>query len=170
MKKKRVNNNHFVNVNKKVKNRSMKLELKHLAPYLPYGLKILEIRRGNFSNSENIAEQYQMHVGNINGLLNGKIYRVVSRKPILRPLSDLTKEVEGDEAKNTYVVLFREYLLTHDMIRHYDCDPFLDRLLEDQLPIELCCIYGLEWLLKNHFDINNLIEKGLAIDINNLEK
>lgn len=66
----------------------MELELKHLAPYLPYGLKVLyhgEQRKMNAGNGSSthwigITATLQRQGGNC--------------KPILRPLSDLTKEIE----------------------------------------------------------------------------
>ena len=77
----------------------MKLELKHLAPYLPYGLKFLEVRKGSFNNSDDIIEQVELNTSNINYLNNSRIYKVKSRKIILRPLSDLIKEIEVNGEK-----------------------------------------------------------------------
>jgi len=62
----------------------MKLELKHLAPYLPYGLKGL----GKFPNGKNNIRD--INVNNIMAFVDNDI----NSKPILRPLSDLAKETE----------------------------------------------------------------------------
>lgn len=63
----------------------MKLELKHIAPYLPYGLKcmyacIMDVKNDRIET---------MHENNIEKVLNG--YGTFVILPILRPLSDLTK-------------------------------------------------------------------------------
>ena len=120
----------------------MKLELKHIAPYLPYKLMFLEVRRGMFSNSEDIAEQSPMNVGNINSLLNGKVYRVISRKPILRPLSDLLKLGSNVEWWSIKIELGIPKYLEYDSMQE---------------------------LLKEHYDVFGLIENNLAIDINTLK-
>ena len=35
----------------------MKLTIKHLAPYLPYDLNLLEVRKGSFRNSDDIVDK-----------------------------------------------------------------------------------------------------------------
>ena len=57
-----------------------KLELNHLAPYLPYGLKYESDDYGNIR---------MMDMSTDIGKFKRGLY-----KPILRPLSDLTKEIE----------------------------------------------------------------------------
>ena len=122
-----------------------KLELKHLAAYLPYGLKILY-----FDN------QRKMNAGNGSSTHWIGITATLQRqgencKPILRPLSDLTKEIEVggerfvpvDKLKMTQL----EFLLTFHRITLSDANKLF------------------EW----HFDVFGLIDAGLAIDINNLK-
>lgn len=65
--------------------------------------------------------------------------------PILRPLSDL----ELDEFENK--IFNREYII--------------DKETESDLSYYEWC-----FLFENHFDVFGLIEKGLAIDINTLNK
>lgn len=68
------------------------LELKHLAPYLPYGLKgiynetIITLSLNGYSSVDEIGYDISL-------FLSCKI------KPILRPLSDLTKEIEVNGEK-----------------------------------------------------------------------
>ena len=61
----------------------MNLELKHLASYLEHGLKV------------------KNHVNNITELTVGNLghYLELQVKPILRPLSDLTKGIEHNGEK-----------------------------------------------------------------------
>lgn len=76
----------------------MKLELKHLAPYLPYGLEIrssegsTKIMGYKVVNGERI---YQLDTNDDSGdfAFDDPI------KPILRPLSDLTKEIDVNGEK-----------------------------------------------------------------------
>jgi len=129
-----------------------KLELKHLAPYLPYGLK---------------ASFYDLYPEEIIGLNfveetiegleygNSEITELI--KPILRPLSDLTKPMEKGSQK-TYFDLFVEsdYYLKgmNEVISNY-------QHLKNQ-------IFWYNRFFEFHFDVFGLIEKGLAIDINTL--
>ena len=130
----------------------MELELKYLAPYLPYGLKlklrdkIIEMQ-GLISVSERIIS-YDID----KKLCECEISLI---KPILRPLSDLLK----NEFENVY-----KNQIDYESIEHLselDCESFLT------------CNFSYEFwqsLFKNHFDVFGLIEKGLAIDINTIKK
>ena len=74
----------------------MKLELKHLAGYLPYGLKYKDIPKGFDGIRELDIKTFDWC------LENGK--------PILRPLSDLTKEIEVNGEKFVpYINLAKKY-------------------------------------------------------------
>lgn len=143
-----------------------KLELKHLASYLPYGLKC-EIL--NYE-SDYVGEKY----GIINGyyLINGDHHytfkdrntagkNAVLIKPILRPLSDLTKEIEHNG--KTFIPIESKTVgflrLKDGKKRELSRSCFVLEVLEYDLVQKL-----LEW----HFDVFGLIEKGLAIDINTL--
>ena len=107
----------------------MKLELKHLAPYLPYGLDMLyeSIFEEKPFNSIDKLETHNIGMCLVGGF-----------KPILRPLSDLTKWGIDDLFK---IKDYKE--MTYEDVR---------------------------WMFELHFDVFGLIEKGLAIDINTLEK
>ena len=142
----------------------MKLQLKHLAPYLPYGLKC-EIL--NYKN-DYVGEKY----GICNGfyyLGNNVHYTFKDRstagktahyfKPILRPLSDLTKEIE-----NIVKGEHNNCLVWENWIEHLS--DFEGKLQEANI---LACPYELmQLLLQNHFDVFEIIPKGLAIDKNTL--
>ena len=126
----------------------MKLEIKHLAGYLPYGLKIL----GNGNIHEIIGfkdETYFIKGGNVYAYGD-----IQDCKPILRPLSDLTKEIEVNGEK-----FVPENLIDGTDLRWL--------LVNDIDEIKL---YTYNLLLYWHFDIYGLIEAGLAIDINTLKK
>lgn len=74
-----------------------KLEPKHLAPYLPYGLK-MKADEGTMiyeAKGINISEQFWILIKDRNGF----DCQISNIKPILRPLSDLTKEIEHNGEK-----------------------------------------------------------------------
>ena len=139
----------------------MKLELKHLAPYLPYGLR--------FKYSKESLPIEKMDVDAMKMLLAqyGSIFKKVIHKPILRPLSDLTKQMEIDGLKS---------IPTFELERIYPEFGFAVRGIAttdiDILKIEITSIpyKMMEQLLKWHFDVFSLIDAGLAIDINTLNK
>lgn len=148
----------------------MKLELKHLAPYLPYKLKgKLEndeyydtkigvlLRLETAFDSDNIpmctVEEYEDEIEFF--------------KPILRPLSDLTKEIEVNGEKfvpwnlleiDSSIVDFLS-VNNQPIIRLIDCEFIYAIDVYNNIIQKL-----IEW----HFDVFGLIEKGLAIDINSL--
>ena len=73
----------------------MKIELKHLAPYLPYGLKIRCFRKGEKLFLEDIILTGEI----LDYILSEDANRYNYHKPILRNLSDLTKEIEHNGEK-----------------------------------------------------------------------
>ncbi|MGV7234635.1 MAG: hypothetical protein ACQ9ET_00110 [Nitrosomonadaceae bacterium] len=127
-----------------------KLELKHLAPYLPYGLKI--------KTKHGIDTMETLNEFCVNGdceewySYEDHPEEVLQFKPILRPLSDLTKEIECN-------VDF-----------YFPNDGYLELIARGIQHINHCPYPIFIKLLERHFDVFELIEKGLAIDINTLEK
>lgn len=85
----------------------------------------------------------------------------------LRPLSDLTKEIDYNGKTYEYLEWLRTFCICdaeHDFIDAcQDCPPSIDEKLK-------VCPYNLiQKLLEWHFDVFGLIEKGLAIDMNTLK-
>ena len=127
----------------------MKLELKHLAPYLPYGLE-LQILQHPFGIVPRKLEldcghdfNYHLQEGNV--------------KPILYPLSDFIK-FEGliDEMSEQQV----ERLSTYLKLELIPKGGYVS-LLEYNTIIKM---------FEYHLDIFFLIPKGLVIDKNTLSK
>jgi len=141
----------------------MKLELKHLVGYLPYGLGIRYKIIGKFSSTRNEILEGR-HLDNLN------IYTFC--KPILRPLSDLTKEIEVDGEKFVPInLLKKEFNKTLCPYLFFDGTISLDIDTENySQTIDLFEGYLItQKLLEWHFDIYGLIENNLAIDINTLQ-
>ncbi len=176
------------------------LELKHLAPYLPYGLKCeyegiingseiskqrREFQKENepFTNWEyyepikeikgfKIAPLKTIHIYKkywvaTCGIYNGgrkSFYNGKGIKPILRPLSDLTKEIDVNGEK---FVPIKKFQLVKDEEGIW-CDEFSADYAESptaKVPITEMNL----WLFEYRFDVFNLISQGLAIDINTLK-
>ena len=135
----------------------MKLELKHLAGYLPYELK------GIFTIYNTEQTVRSLSVIYINRELEYRHF-----KPILRPLSDLTKEIEvnGDIFIPLDIISSHlEYELNYNSEENEFSTKQINRLFIMEIPyLAIDCM--LEW----HFDIYGLIENGLAIDMNTLDK
>lgn len=148
----------------------MKLTIEHLAPYLPYGLniKILNYKCDYVGVEYSIANGYyfiedSLHVTYEKGS-TGK--SVNDFKPILRPLSDMTKEFEvGDEIFVPFHAIKYLYPNTPNWNIYWR-----DWVIEKSHPlvdthIEYCIM---QLLFKYHFDVFGLVDQGLAIDINTL--
>ena len=134
----------------------MKLEAKHLAPYLPYGLKV------RYNNKE-----YLVHAIDVKGRLmleTEPMYVVFMNikyvKPILRPLSSMSLE-EIDELNglidDSVMVVVSSGNWVY--IEGLNSDPW-----SGSPTLSLYSINKInEYLLSKHFDVFGLIGKGLAI-------
>jgi len=141
----------------------MKLEIKHLDNYLSH--KLMCVRNGS-----NPVELVGLRFGNeaVNNELwiweEGKQYLtgyLYECKPILRPLSDLTKEIEINGEKFVPIDWLEEKYYTLDL--HKQCL----QLINDTGEWIYQCDYMLvEHLFEWHFDVFGLIDQNLAIAIN----
>lgn len=127
-----------------------KLTIKELAPYLPFSLNILD--------ESSIVEMRGINGNTVEATLKRFPYTqnlfIEDIKPILRPLSDLTKEIEDGNIEFSYQEKSKlKYLAETKDTQAYQG-------LEYSTILFLC---------ENHFDFQNLILKGLAIDINTLQ-
>lgn len=131
----------------------MELELKHLAPYLPYNLKGISssgtiFLLSTFSNMKGRGIECR----SIDMWMSNRF------KPLLRPLSDLTRQIEHNGQK--FVPHEKLHLSFSDVTNFLSEDLWIGQWWDYEKVTKL-----LEW----HFDIYGLIESGLAIDINTLD-
>ena len=142
----------------------MKLELKHLAGYLPYGLKAIDERTKEIRTVTLLHFTYDRESVGHNHLLYEGIL-LSNHLPILRPLSDLAKEIEVNRKK-----FVPKEKLWDEIV--YDTDEEYYRILKrewDEIDLIKSAPYRFVQRLQEwHFDIYGLIENGLAIDINTL--
>ena len=150
----------------------MKLELKHIAPYLPYKLGVASGDEYDsiLSNIGIMGTHYDVYAPNNytiyqlckceDGVFKYMGVRPIQVKPILRPLSSMT-EKESDELEDIIGCNFYIYISNNGIeIEENIIDPWYGKSV---LRMEtLNRIY--EWLFSNHFDVFNLIENDLAID------
>jgi hypothetical protein len=139
----------------------MKLEPKHLVPYLPYNLKFKEINYGGTHLLCGIIENELWFKDNYGDNYNS-IISDESMKPTFHQLSDFQEE---------HIEEIKEFL---DQKWCEVYDDFFDALFEHDWLMHtriLMCPYEiLQWFFKNHYDVFGLIEENLAIDINTLNK
>ena len=132
----------------------MKLELKHLVSYLPYGLKIKDVKHGSVFEALNFIttphQDFSLFKGNLDQLINDKYL-----KPILFPLSSLTKDDIKNFIKNFYQ--FNNYDLKSIDLKEWAED--LIFLINEKEPFQLS---QFEYLFSKKFDVFGLIDAGLA--------
>lgn len=133
----------------------MKLELKYLAPYLPYSLKVvMEGKKTNVAwmSTKNIAVIIPDGIGEYKKI--AWKHAVFNIKPILRPISDFCGQRIAKESMSD---LSCDYEVVEEIWK-----------LEESNNIDSISYGTINILFKNHVDVFGLIEKGLAIDINTL--
>ena len=136
----------------------MKLELKHLALYLPYGLKLFYTHTkkiGQISNIYTIGEGYDNDDIKIS-IDYSEGEHIWMYKPILRPLSHYKKWIIKDIKKDLEC--------THNQVMEFLC------FMDGSISLDMATVGLYNIMCKKHIDFNGLIDKELAININTLEK
>lgn len=164
-----------------------KLELKHIAPYLPYGL------RWRFEGEDITHEVVGLDIINTGVKLISPYYNygsceINNGRPLLRLMSDLYKEING-EAGIVELAKMCEYPYstakweieenkcvaeTDTFIYEFwiaDYIPFVTeyaknifgKVLNETTTQAFSPMMLLEYLFANHYDVFGLIEQGLAI-------
>lgn len=165
----------------------MKLELKHLAPYLPYDLKIEchseeEIQlKGSY-----VSVMKLLHADGIDDNYGNNWNLDI--KPILRPLSDLTKEIEVNGEKFLPIIELAKLFHTNkSALTHFtnivdagfygisvnchienDDSRFTYYQLRNSEFVLSNTYEEIQKLFEWHFDVFGLIKQNLAIDVNTL--
>jgi hypothetical protein len=149
----------------------MKLEVKHLAPYLPFKLKAEMVDY----KSDYVGKKYDEIIGFHQWDKTGSLWCALTvggskpnfqqLKPLLRPLSDITKRINfnGD-----YLVFLE--VIESDYLQDKDSQylNYLSNYWIGKINSKNISLFQAEMLFKWHFDVFGLIEKGLAVDINTL--
>lgn len=147
------------------------LELKHLAPYLPYEMQVK-------TTVKYVATMRATSGIDIIGI--ERVVKQASFKPMLRPLSKLDWDnvfrvgIDKTIPKFPYEIVSLEFEYTDDSVEcfingethtgfHY-C--FSEQAFSSDYRFNQIAAYN--EIYRQHGDVNFLIEKGLAIDINTL--
>jgi hypothetical protein len=137
----------------------MKLEIKHLAAYLPYGITFKsemdkpfdEVGFNPVWTAEGLIKMFGDYC--LTTKDNNDAYAIQTCKLILRPLSQLTQEIEHNGKK-----FVPKDLLISWNIGIYNSDEGVNLYFDE------VCYQDIQNLLEWHFDIFGLIEKKLAIE------
>ena len=127
------------------------LLMRDLSCRIPYGVIVNVYRMPNVKLTS-VSCYNEVSVEDSVGL-----YLISEVKPYLFPLSSMTKEQLFEVQK---ILGKNEIKIEDSLIRIVDSDRNIFSYSE--------IIALLEWFYKNHFDINNLIPAGLAIDATGL--
>ena len=122
----------------------MKLELKHLAPYLPYGLQLAEGELSSISCRWKTVKYVDADEDDYNTSLE----RI---KPILKSLSECT-DINSP---------FLNSINADLPIQMQICD-----LANKRIGYWNCCYEAINTMCEHHIDIFGLIDAGLAIEKN----
>lgn len=157
------------------------LKIEHLSVYLPYGLKLQYIVRGKVEKIGTmktiIHNEDETHPTKISIDYNDAEH-IWMFKPILRPMSDMHKElfIDGTFGFIPEKRIVNEYINTC----YWGTNEIGTGILnKDGKIVDLCFIGGeivgecpfliYKSLIEWHFDVFGLIEKGLAVDNTNLD-
>lgn len=137
------------------------LTVNHLAPYLPYGLKL---QTTNLDVVE--LETLSRTSINIKGRtwVYGSYCDIEDVKPILRPMSDLEEQIDHDG----YEFVPIEWL--ENRYDTLDIHEQAKRLIETINWVNQCDYMLIMHLIEWHFDVFGLIDQGLAISIHEIPK
>lgn len=145
-----------------------KLDPKYVAQYLPYGLNCIchTNYNGGIDTKQKIVAVGETYITYTNTCYQSVDVQFSDILLILRPISDLTKEIDVNGEKFIPTErLFELYGGGYVSFKAFDNGFIYNLFLSDKkgFTYEL---YNL--LISWHFDLDNLIENNLAIDINTL--
>jgi hypothetical protein len=138
-----------------------KLELRHLAGYLPYGLKFLHDEEKTPYTLVNLGEEHKKNplpVDGIKGEVLASFY-LEGITPLLRNLSDLTKEIEHNGER--FVPKDKLFLGDKSFVS------FKRSISKNAIHCEPYWI--IQKLFEWHFDVFGLIDSGLSVDLNTVK-
>lgn len=145
----------------------MKLELKHLAPYLPYDLQVFIEKLQKSLTVISLNKSTDLAQVIYDDTLEGKTViglKLNHFKPILLPISDLLQKLDffeiGDD--NIYSIEFDHGNIK--LIQH------LTAIAEnnDYFDIQFLPHVVVQQLIEWHYDIHGLIPLGLAVSIHDV--
>lgn len=142
----------------------MELEVKHLAPYLPYGLQLQYVVRDKVEKVGTMVNIWH-NEGETNPTKISIDYRdgehIWMFKPILKPMHKLTKQELQQNVNSDGIDFVIDILINKQNTRATS----LLRLISNKEPSINDIPLGIaNYLFKNHYDVFGLIEQGLAVE------
>lgn len=138
----------------------MKIELKHLAPYLPYQLTV-KLKGGSIAIVKEMGENI-LFVNEVKGN-SGYMWPLLFTEeaiPLLIPLTDLPKQAKATVVGIRNINQINSRCCYH--IYHKDGETYFDDLPEQMAIEDVWDTY--EQLFAGHYDVFGLIEQGLALN------
>lgn len=138
------------------------IPLKEIVGFLPYGLQMIFQSKGGRIVTVNGIKNLDHGIAVLNNSYSFWLHSS-GFKPIVRPLSGLTKEITHNG--ETFVPAKK-----YDLIQDSEGN-FCDRLYADQCESPFVYIpitNRNEWLFELKFDVYDWIKDGLAVDINTI--
>lgn len=149
-----------------------KLTLEQITIYLAHKLVCLDHNGNKLRLYTGCDEDFDVHkhgLLTLPAVISGRV------KPLLNPLTNLTTDaaflqfckeqitcadLRVDEYASGPIWLLRiEILGNHDVLLAVDGEVMAE-----------CPLLFYQWMVKHHYDVNNLIGAGLAVDINSINK
>lgn len=149
-----------------------KLTLEHLAPYLPYGIRVTVGKTERNLTAISLDSPF-VFVSAWKGSREKEMLSIEDIKPILRPVSDLTKEIEHNGKRFIPIEWFE--IGDDESENWFSFDHGNINLINDLNNISTHKVYHdinflpyavVQKIIEWHFDVFGLIEKGLAISTN----
>ena len=136
-----------------------------MAMSLPYGLKFILNESMNVRVCTEICASTKHYVGHVRE--HGVVFNIDFIKPIVRPISDISIEIEhrGEKLIPITKILEQSCFDVSKMTYMEQCS-YIKGFID---PLELLVLQDAILLLKWNFDIAGLIDKGEAIDYHTLE-
>jgi hypothetical protein len=129
------------------------LTIKELAPYLPYDLNTIFTLSNVINTHKDEIRYKKLTAENVDFVL-------MFCKPILRPLSDLIKEIEVNGEK--FRPAYRTQLYMNDKYLPLTINGRI--VLENRIVTNTILYTDMQYLISLHFDVFGLIDRNLAIN------
>jgi len=139
--------------------RISKITLQVLSAYLPYKVQMVNIT---------LDRKYKLGTNNIEQVWARYAEGETHNKPLLRPLSDLTKEIEHNGERFVPIERLNELNNKSDHVQYFlddENDLLLKHTNNGYNVLALSIITDIQFLLSLHMDIFGLIDSGDALPL-----
>ena len=140
----------------------MELELKHLSPYAPYGIKVFLGKTERDLTAISIDSKF-VFINQWSGSREKQMAGIENIKPILRPISEFG---DSDDLRKVH-----EFIGLGKWCEAYD--QYFDVWFNDLANVDKLVLQApyeiFTYFLANHYDVFGLIPNGLAVNTNSIK-